>query len=199
MNGAGMGSAWLTRGLLILCLALAYPIYLGFTHEPDYAVEMAANTAAVAAEDNSLEPAWDPPALDDLIETVERPLFNQDRRPTPTAASAPVETTQTEAPVDLAVKGVVIAERSRTALLQIRQNQRMVRVAEGDQVGGWRIDAITPVGVRISRDGEVSDLLLKDRPGQRPRPRRATPPRQDTTSDSEAATEPAEGEQDEPD
>lgn len=198
MSGEGFGGAWVTRGLLLLCLALAYPVYLGVTEEPAVVANLG-NAEPIGIEDGaSGDTAWEPPLLDDLLETVERPLFSPDRRPAPRSDEGPTVEATSEAPIDLSVKGVVIAERSRSALLQIRQNQRMVRVAEGDKVGGWRIDAITPVGVRISRGDETSDLLLKDTPGQRPRGRRAAPAQKDPEEPRDDGSEPDE-DQDEPD
>lgn len=189
MIGGAAGKVWSTRALLLLCAGLCYSVYLGMTAEPT--LDAALPSSVESAGGPEEEPAvWEPPLLEDLAETVERPLFNEDRRPVAVDAATTAEVQgEREEVADLSVKGVVIAGGVRSALLQIRQSQRMVRALEGDRVGGWEIEAITPEGVRIRRAGRVSDLLLKDLTGQRPRVRGPAAPAEPREEPREPAAE----------
>ena len=189
MIGGAAGQVWSTRALLLLCAGLCYSVYLGMTAEPT--LDAALPSSVESAGGPEEEPAvWEPPLLEDLAETVARPLFNEDRRPVAVDAATTAEVQgEREEVADLLVKGVVIAGGVRSALLQIRQSQRMVRALEGDRVGGWEIEAITPEGVRIRRAGRVSDLLLKDLTGQRPRVRGPAVPAEPREEPREPAAE----------
>ena len=198
MIGGAPGKVWATRALLLLCAGLCYAVYLGMTAEPTRDAALPPSVESVGGPEE--EPAvWEPPLLEDLAETVDRPLFNKDRRPVAVDAATTAEAREEVA--DLSVKGVVIVGSARSALLQIRRSQRMVRALEGDRVGGWEVEAITPEGVRVRRAGRVSDLLLKDLTGQRPRVRgSAAPevpraePREPAAEERQTGTNPVDGE-----
>lgn len=187
MIGGAPGKVWATRALLLLCAGLCYAVYLGMTAEPTRDAALPSSLESVGGPEE--EPAvWEPPLLEDLAETVDRPLFNKDRRPVAVDAATTAEAREEVA--DLSVKGVVIVGGARSALLEIRRSQRMVRALEGDRVGGWEVEAITPEGVRVRRAGRVSDLLLKDLTGQRPR----AEPREPAAEERQTGTNPVDGE-----
>ncbi|MEN0653526.1 MULTISPECIES: hypothetical protein [Hyphobacterium] len=98
------------------------------------------------------------PPLSSFQAIESRPLFRADRRRPAEVIEQPVQTpVQTpvtnDGPPDLIVVSVVTGPNGRSAAT-VRQTGETRRVYTGDTVDGWRIDAIRPDGVEISRDRE---------------------------------------------
>lgn len=98
------------------------------------------------------------PPLSSFQAIENRPLFRADRRRPAVVVEQPIQPT-TETPVtsdrppDVIVVSVVTGPNGRSAAT-IRQAGETRRVYAGDTVDGWRIDAIRPDGVEVSRDRE---------------------------------------------
>ena len=98
------------------------------------------------------------PPLSSFQAIENRPLFRADRRrpavvveqPVPTPVQTPVTN---DGPPDVVVVSVVTGPNGRSAAT-IRQGGETRRVYAGDTVDGWRVDAIRPDGVEVSRDRE---------------------------------------------
>lgn len=110
-------------------------------------------TPAIAQEEGPFLP---PMSSFQAIES--RPLFRADRRRPAVVVEQPVQTpVQTpvtnDGPPDLIVVSVVTGPNGRSAAT-IRQGDETRRVYAGDTIDGWRIDAIRPDGVEISRNRE---------------------------------------------
>jgi hypothetical protein len=110
-------------------------------------------TLPIAQEDGPFLP---PMSSFQAIES--RPLFRADRRRPAVVVEQPVEQpvrtpVTSDGPPDLIVVSVVTGPNGRSAAT-IRQAGETRRVYAGDTVDGWRIDAIRPDGVEISRDRE---------------------------------------------
>lgn len=110
-------------------------------------------TPAIAQEEGPFLPP-----LSSFQAIENRPLFRADRRRPAVVVEQPVEQpVQTPAtndgPPDLVVVSVVTGPNGRSAAT-IRQAGETRRVYSGDTIDGWRIDAIRPDGVEISRNRE---------------------------------------------
>jgi hypothetical protein len=105
-------------------------------------------------------------ALDDLRDTVRRPLFEKTRRPVeppPRVAPAPAAPAPiprpTADPNALSLLGVVKSDEGEAmALLRRNQSGQNVRLQEGETVDGWTIDRIDADAV-VLRQGDTRIAL----------------------------------------
>lgn len=123
-------------------------------------------------------PLWAVP-FSALTVTQERPIFSASRRPPPRAvAASPVEAVAAppppkpaEAPPPLLLVGAVVGEGDAIAILVNRTDQKVVRLRQGDTVGGWSLTSVQPREVTF-KQGERSEILALRKPDGTP----AAPP-----------------------
>ena len=143
-------------GLLAgLGLVLSWLVFEQFRGSPDPAIDEAVGPAA-AIEPLPPEPSFSMPPIEDFVESLERPIFLAGRRPR--AGPAPVVAEPAPTELKFALEGVVISSAQRWALLRPEGGGDNIRVAEGDQVGGWQVIAIHPGKISLRR-GEVETVL----------------------------------------
>ena len=171
-----MASGWLRLGALSAA-GLATWLTYELTRTPAVPSPPAPAAAAAAAELPRLEVAA--PALAALRTTLERPLFNADRRPDPSAdggARADQPDPATALPVRLSAV-IVGGDGRRSVLVEVPGQDRPTLVGKGDQVAGWRVDEIDDEAVVLSAGGQrtVVPLRIFDTPvaGKRPAARPA--------------------------
>lgn len=117
-------------------------------------------------------PLWAVP-FSALTVTQERPIFSASRRPPPRAvAASPVETMAAppkpaEAPPPLLLVGAVVGEGDAIAILVNRTDQKVVRLRQGDTVGGWSLTSVQPREVTF-KQGERSEILALKKPDGTP-------------------------------
>lgn len=156
--------------------------------------------------------AVEPPLLAEFKATLERPLFNQDRRPDEGAADADTGNDEPAAPGTLAnlrLSAVIVDPEGRSALLQVAGNQQAQRVTEGGEIAGWRLEEVRDDAVVLTSGGRRTELPLRtfepprpvpvrprNLPPRRPPatavPRRRVPTPPPTAADDQAEAEPAE-------
>ncbi|MDN5006376.1 hypothetical protein ACFQZO_36760 [Bradyrhizobium sp. GCM10027634] len=115
-------------------------------------------------------PLWSVP-LSALTATQERPIFSAMRRPPARAvAAAPVEEVHlppppkpVEAPPPLMLVGAVVGEGDAIAILVNRTDQKVVRMRQGETVGGWSLTSVQPREVTF-KQGDRSEVLALQRP-----------------------------------
>lgn len=114
-------------------------------------------------------PLWSVP-LSALTVTQERPIFSATRRPPPRAvAASPVEEVHApppktvEASPPLLLVGAVVGEGDAIAILVNRADQKVVRLRQGESLGGWSLTSVQPREVTL-RQGERSEVLALRRP-----------------------------------
>lgn len=114
-------------------------------------------------------PLWSVP-LSALTVTQERPIFSAMRRPPPRAvAAAPVEEARVppprpvEAPPPLMLVGAVVGEGDAIAILVNRDDQKVVRLRQGELLGGWSLISVQPREVTL-KQGDRSEVLALQRP-----------------------------------
>jgi general secretion pathway protein N len=115
-------------------------------------------------------PLWSVP-LSALTVTQDRPIFSASRRPPPRAvAAAPVEEANVpappppvEAPPPLSLVGAVVGEGDAIAILVNRNDQKVVRLRQGESLGGWSVISVQPREVTL-KQGDRSEVLALQRP-----------------------------------
>lgn len=123
-------------------------------------------------------PLWSVP-LSALTVTQERPIFSATRRPPPRAvAASPVEEAHAtppkpvEAPPPLLLVGAVVGEGEAIAILVNRTDQKVVRLRQGESLGGWSLTSVQPREVTF-KQGERSEVLTLQGPDGAASPARA--------------------------
>ena len=113
-------------------------------------------------------PLWSVP-LSALTVTQERPIFSAMRRPPPRAvAASPVEEANVappkpvDAPPPLLLVGAVVGEGDAIAILVNRTDQKVVRLRQGESLGGWSLTSVQPREVTL-KQGDRSEVLALQR------------------------------------
>lgn len=114
-------------------------------------------------------PLWSVP-LSALTATQERPIFSAMRRPPPSAvAAAPIKEVHApppkpvDAPLPLMLVGAVVGEGDAIAILVNRTDQKVVRLRQGESLGGWSLISVEPREVTF-KQGDRSEVLALQRP-----------------------------------
>lgn len=111
--------------------------------------------------------------IEQLGETVARPLFSPTRRPPapepPVAAPVAISQPQPAALPDMRLLGVLISDAARVAILEDGATGKALRVRSTQKIGDWTVTVIDPVSVSLSSDGRehVHTLFVKGA-GKRP-------------------------------
>ncbi len=157
----------LTGALLILCLALgavlAAEVHFGVVDTSPVPPRVPVPPPDLDAAATP-EPAPVPP-LATLTETVDRPLFSPERRPsleTPEVVmAAPVASAREEPPPSLVLTAVVLEPGRRLALFRRGVGDTALRALEGERVEGWTVQSVREDGVTLERDGRVHEIDLR--------------------------------------
>jgi general secretion pathway protein N len=165
MRGRRWSAALPPLLLVVICVALGGRVYDEWLvlqePVPIDAPPAAAAVAAPAAADAPIVP----PTPSSFAAILERPLFSPTRRP-PAAAPALAPTPEAAAPappaqpIDFSLAGIVISDGSRVALVQMQADGRVVQVAEGGEVDGWKAVTIEPQRAVFRRGDDEQELAL---------------------------------------
>ena len=150
------------RALLsLLCLGLALLLVSEFYH--------GTGAASLAGRDREKSLANPPmtepgplrfPPLSTYREITERPLFFATRRPPEKPKH--VRTIVTSNNLSMyELSGISISPSVRLAIVHNRTSRTFMRLTIGEDLAGWRVDAINPEKVVLSKDGETAELGLK--------------------------------------
>lgn len=147
--------------LLGFCVLTA--VFIGVEFSRDYALD-AGPITTVASTDPVQAAAADPIGDSQFEEIAARPLFYPERRPLvadPTP-EAPVETLPAAQPArELTLSAVILAGEQRIALLQAANEPKLQRLAIGESLDGWSVEAIEAERVRLRRGEETRVVELK--------------------------------------
>jgi type II secretory pathway component PulC len=123
------------------------------------------------------------PPIDALSETIERPLFREDRRP-PTVEEEQQEAADVESGLFTLV-GIIVSPKQRLALVKVRGSQDVLQLSEGQQANGWTVLQISADEVIFESNDKTETIELIDikpaptrRPSARDRRRQAQQPAQ---------------------
>jgi hypothetical protein len=97
-------------------------------------------------------------------EILNRPLFTPDRRPEKTPepeapAEVPVETPVE--PLNVRLEGVARVGASRIAVLRDLQSNQGLRLSEGMEYNGWKLERVEREKAVLTRDGQTQEILLE--------------------------------------
>lgn len=148
-----------------------------------------AGTASDAELPQLTLPEQQVPALESLQATLERPLFNPERRPPAPATQAESEPSPAmtpSAPPALTVSAIIVEGSDRSALLTAPGGEQPQRVREGTLVSGWRLIEIHDDSILLQSGTRHLPLPLHTfaTPPPPPAPPRPVPPRPDSTPNS---------------
>src|SRR5215469_7098606 len=132
-------------------------------NDEDAAVAQAA-ARSDAASPTTRPQNWRP---EELIATVlARPLFSSTRRPPQDASSGPSGDSDL---ADARLTGIVTMPSRRVAIFAM-SGDKPLKVAEGDDVSGWRVESITPREVSLTGPSGTKTLQPKLDPNLTPPP-----------------------------
>ncbi|WP_453957967.1 hypothetical protein [Bradyrhizobium japonicum] len=133
-------------------------------------------------------PLWSVP-LSALTVTQERPIFSAMRRPPPRAvATSPVEEVNVPAPPRpvegpplLLLVGAMVGEGDAIAIFVNRNDQKVVRLRQGESLGGWSLTEVQPREVTL-RQADRSEVMALQRLDPAASPRTLPPTPTDSAS-----------------
>ena len=162
-------------GLAVLAIALGVLLAFEIGEASRQRVPPAPVRTAAAPQAKLLPPITATPPDQAYPETVARPLFTPTRRPAPTVAAAAAPAFNRG---QFQLLGVIIAGKSKTAMLKEKASGRVHRVEEGREVNGLKVAGIERESVTLALGGESEKVPLqvqKATPGA-PQPAAATGP-----------------------
>ena len=108
--------------------------------------------------------ALNPPAMADMPDMLERPIFFVDRKmPAPAESAPPPPPT----PLRLKLEGVALSGGARVAVLRNIANNQLVQLEEGGTHEGWVLDSLSSTSASFSRGAQVTELPLDPDTGSR--------------------------------
>jgi general secretion pathway protein N len=176
VQGAKVFSAVLAGACGVLLL-LAFALQVGFGRgyhwlAPD---EDATNAAGAVAIDR--EPFKLPPETA-FVETTERPIFNEDRKPTPETAPEDVKPPPPSVPLNVNLTGVILTPQVHLAMLHDNAKNEAMSVREGmplsGDLGGWTLTKVKPRSALFKDSSgeevevELSTAVASPKPGSNP-------------------------------
>ena len=148
----------LTNALLVLIIALQFT----FPARSNSSVDGGQADASELLPDFG-NTSFNAPAMADLPDVLERPLFFVERRmPEPEIAATPSAT-----PLQLKLEGVALSGGARIAVLRNLQNNQLVQLEEGESHEGWTLDSLTSTAASFSRGDQRTELPLDPNTGTR--------------------------------
>jgi general secretion pathway protein N len=160
--------------LLLLDLALEFGLGRGYRWlDADRVEDPGLTVAGIDREPFKLPPETAFAAIE------AKPIFNEDRKPTPETPDEPAAPPPPSAPLNIALTGVVLTPQVRMALIQDKTRNVAVALKEGmpmpgDQ-GGWTLTEIKPRSVVFKETNgdevevELSTAVAGQKPGAPPR------------------------------
>ncbi len=142
---------------LMVASAASASLVLEWRHPPRLPSRPAAAPATVAVP---LRESFRPPAAARYQEINARPLFVEARRPEQDEPLPPPPAPEgVERPLDLI--GVVLLPGRAAALLRPQDpKEKVVRIRQGEQVDGWRLDTVRADRVVLRKGDQVRELPL---------------------------------------
>ncbi len=152
-----------TAAWLLLSAGLCATIVFQLNNDNFIAVPVTAAPADSSVEitDSNLVDSIAGPDMAVLDAIVDRPLFSASRQP----FKAPIDETSDEAPSAIAslpfqLAGTMLSDSARFALL-VHPERGMLRLREGQDVDGWRVEDVDVNEVLLTNGNERMRLWLK--------------------------------------
>ncbi len=124
-----------------------------------------------ASASNTLATAvYSAPGIEVFDEILDRPMFIEGREPPQETDNAQAPTTAAKpAHFNLLLEGVAITPETRVAVVREISTKKLLRLAEGTEHQGWKLEHVSTAGVTFTQDQEVRELTLEidTNPGNR--------------------------------
>lgn len=154
--------------LMVVCVVAAVVVYIQVQSGPNLRVASLPVTASIAepAPDLPTPPAFSMPPLESFSQIIDRPLFSVSRRPEEAVGVTQQAAQQVQAQAHgFTVKGIIIAENTRVALILRKGAKSMVQISEGQVIDGWTVATILPDRVVFRRGNVSNEVKIEDPPG----------------------------------
>jgi hypothetical protein len=138
------GPSWPQVVLAALCLGFLVVIGAELTPGEPEVDTVAATAHPLERAEASEGPGFVMLPMSAFAPVLARPLFSQTRRPGAQAGPLPLS-------ASFKLIAIVISGGDRHALLGSGQPLKVVRVAEGEEIGGWTVEMIRPNAVVVRR------------------------------------------------
>lgn len=157
--------SWLTVSLVGVCILLALVVWTELSVEP----RPERREMAAALPDPEPDPVRPEEitigvlGLQDYEEIVRRPLFSDTRKPYEPAQPKGGQSASKVPPLaadNLIVLGIVISPDMTIAIFQDKRTKKIVKAAQGTNIGGWEIMEIREDGVTIRLNDRQTTLML---------------------------------------
>lgn len=160
------GKIWLPTILVIAVLILGWVVYQQLASRTNLEA-YASFTAEVRSDLPELtpQPVFTVAALEDYRVILERPLFSANRLPPVAEGAGSLGVPQD---FNYVLKGILIEDTARIALLRNNSDGEIVRIAEGNEINEWLIKAVEPDFIVVERDGNERILELEHDPQPSP-------------------------------
>lgn len=103
---------------------------------------------------------YSPPARDSFDEILKRPLFSPDRQP-PAAPPTPAAPEPQLSPLLVRLEGIATVGEVRVALLRDLTSNEGLRLSQGMEYQGWKVEAVEERRAVLKRDGQEQELKLE--------------------------------------
>lgn len=117
-------------------------------------------TPAPLPEGDAAEAATPAPPFSIYAEVLTRPLFFPTRRPLPTGAAAAPTVAVAAPPLAVTLRGIAVSGADAVALASEPGNEAVRHLRVGDEIGGWRVEAVGPEAIVLGRGAEHRRLAL---------------------------------------
>lgn len=147
---------WLLAGLNLVALFLLFSVYVEQAGPGKYEA-----AAGKINQDMPTVPELTANTIGDISEILERPLFNEDRRPIEITEPV-VSTKKTPAndTLDYKLVGVALLPENTQALLQTKKRE-IERVKLGERIDGWELTSVEADSVVLVKAGKEVQLMLE--------------------------------------
>ncbi len=113
--------------------------------------------------------------ITDYDEIINRPLFFEDRKPyvyiepeTPTKKPKPKKPNAPKKTEEYTLSAIIITPERQLAIIQSGREKSLQRLALGESINGWTVEAIEPRSVSLIKDNEKQLLELEVRTSKTP-------------------------------
>ena len=154
---------------VMLCSALIAIIGFELLHPPQLNEALVAPShdavLAETSENNSLERFQIAP-LAKYSEIIERPLFLDTRRqPAPDVTPPVVQAPSEEDDTSFTLIGVLVTPEATTALVQVDESGKVVRLKAGETVENWQLESVDADNVTLRKRDKTKTLpLIRNKP-----------------------------------
>ncbi len=136
--------AGICGGLLILAVALELGFERGYSWLPLDTRQATVNAGSGKVDQKPFQL----PAEKDFAETTQRPLFNEDRKPTPDEPTAPEAPPPPKVALNIDLTGIILTPHLHLAMIHDKSDNRTIALKEGmpmpGKQGGWTLAEIKP-------------------------------------------------------